>query len=134
MPAKTVEAKSPAAGTMKVLSTAAETKIETPATSAPTALIAALQNSDADVARDAATSLGALGDRAAVEALIQVVSNADGYYHAVVRAAAAASLGRLGDRRAVDALLGAVNDSLAEPSAEAIRPWRRSEIRGRSAR
>jgi HEAT repeat protein len=101
---------------------AAETRIESPKTSsAAAALIAALRNSDADVARDAAISLGALGDSAGVEPLIQVLNNVDGYYHAVVRAAAAASLGKLGDRRAVGPLIDAINDSLAEPSAEAIR-------------
>jgi HEAT repeat protein len=80
-----------------------------------------LRHSDADAARDAATSLGALGDANAVEPLIQVLSNRDGYYHAVVRAAAAVSLGQLGDGRAVEPLINAIQDSLAEPSAEAIR-------------
>ena len=119
--AKNVEPKSPSAPVASASSAPAETRIETPAKSASAELITALRNSDADIARDAATSLGSLGDSAAVQPLIQVLDNSDGYYHAVVRAAAAASLGRLGDRRAVEPLLNAINDSLAEPSAEAIR-------------
>jgi HEAT repeat protein len=115
VPAINVEAKLPPA------SAAAEIRIESPATSAAARLIAGLRDSDADIARDAATSLGALGDSAAVEPLIQILNNVDGYYHAVVRAAAAVSLGRLGDRRAVEPLLNTIEDSLAEPSAEAIR-------------
>jgi HEAT repeat protein len=84
-------------------------------------LVADLRNSDADAARDAATALGALGDASAVEPLIDALVNADGYFHAVVRAAAAASLGQLGDVRAVPALEVAVRDTIAEPSTEAIR-------------
>ncbi|MGA2231651.1 MAG: HEAT repeat domain-containing protein [Tepidisphaeraceae bacterium] len=103
---------------------------QAPATPAPVAaapkpqtasLIAELRNSDADAARDAATALGALGDTSAVQPLIDVLVNADGYFHAVVRAAAAASLGQLRDVRAVPALEVAVRDTIAEPSTEAIR-------------
>jgi HEAT repeat protein len=83
--------------------------------------IAGLRDVDADTARDAATSLGQLGDTSVVEQLIEVVRNANGYFHSVVRAAAASSLGQLKDRRAVEALLAAVNDPIAEPSIEAIR-------------
>ncbi len=120
--AKAVEPKLPPVVAASGSSAAAETRIVSPATSSAAAtLIAALRQSDADVARDAATSLGALGESAAVEPLIQVLNNVDGYYHSVVRAAAAASLGKLGDRRAVEPLIDAIGDSLAEPSAEAIR-------------
>ncbi|MGA3065360.1 MAG: HEAT repeat domain-containing protein [Tepidisphaeraceae bacterium] len=91
-------------------------------TAAPAAaLIADLRNSNADVARDAATSLGSLGNPTAVESLIEVINNFDGYFHPVVRAAAASSVGQLRDRRAVESLLVAVRDTNAEPSAEAIR-------------
>jgi HEAT repeat protein len=83
--------------------------------------IAGLRDLDADNARDAATTLGRLGDASAVEPLIDVVRNANGYFHSVVRAAAACSLGQLKDRRAVEALLQAVSDPIAEPSCEAIR-------------
>jgi len=101
----------------------AASKIPVQAQPSPAAakLIAELQHSDADTARDAATSLAALGESTAVQPLIDVLKNTDDYYHPVVRAAAAAGLGRLGDSRAVDALLSTINDSLAEPSAEAIR-------------
>jgi HEAT repeat protein len=83
--------------------------------------IAGLRDVDADTARDAATSLGLLGDTSVVEQLIEVVRNSNGYFHSVVRAAGASSLGQLKDRRAVEALLAAVNDPIAEPSIEAIR-------------
>jgi hypothetical protein len=83
-------------------------------------LLAALGDTDADVARDAATELGLLGDESAVQPLIDVLSDANGYYHTVVRAAAAASLGQLGDVRAVKPLLDAISDPMAEVSAEVI--------------
>jgi HEAT repeat protein len=85
------------------------------------AQIAALRGTDADTARDAAAELGRLGDAAAVEPLIEVLVNANGYFHGVVRAAAASSLAQLRDGRAFQALLGAVSDSMAEASAEAVR-------------
>jgi HEAT repeat protein len=104
----------------------AETK---PASAAPAvsasaslpALIAALRDADADVAREAATSLGQLGDRNAVEPLMHVLTDSTGYFHCVVRAAAAVALGQLKDTRATLVLISTVNDSIAETSAEAIR-------------
>jgi HEAT repeat protein len=84
-------------------------------------LISDLRHEDADIAREAAVALGATGSPAAVEALIEVLENADGFYHSVVRSAAASSLARLGDKRAVASLLCAVNDTMAEASAEAVR-------------
>jgi HEAT repeat protein len=84
-------------------------------------LITALNDSDADVAREAAASLGLLRNEAAVEPLITVVNNFDGYFHSVVRIAAIHSLGRLGDQRALVPLLNAIRDPVAEASAEAIR-------------
>ena len=59
-------------------------------------LIVALRDADADVAREAAASLGSFGS-VAVEPLIAVLHNRDGYYHSVVRAAASHSLARLRD-------------------------------------
>jgi HEAT repeat protein len=85
------------------------------------ALITTLRDGDADVGREAAASLGCLGDAAAVEPLIAVVHNRDGFFHSVVRAAASNSLGKLSDRRAVVPLLNAIEDPIAEVSAEAIR-------------
>ncbi len=85
-------------------------------------LIAKLRDSDAEVARDAAATLGKLpADAQAVDALGGVLRNADGYFHSVVRAAAAAALGSLGDKRAVDALIAATRDSMAETSEEAVK-------------
>jgi len=129
VPAKLVEAKLPVAAVKTVVETPAKTPVESPmkspieskASPAAAALIAALRQNDADIARDAATSLASLGESAAVLPLIQVLENTDNYYHSVVRAAAAASLGTLGDSRAIDSLLVTIQDSLAEPSAEAIR-------------
>jgi HEAT repeat protein len=143
-PKRYTTAQSPAKPAVVNKEIAAETKAAAPATAAapvavsPTApaakapvapapkasaapLIADLRKSDADIARDAATALGALGDASAVQPLIDTVVNADGYFHAVVRAAAAASLGQLRDARAVPALIVAVRDTIAEPSTEAIR-------------
>lgn len=82
-------------------------------------LIGQLRDFTAEVARDAATELGQLADRKAVEPLIAVLANVDGYYHLVVRAAAAGSLGLLRDHRAVSVLVSALRDSMAEISAEA---------------
>jgi HEAT repeat protein len=96
--------------------------IETPVVKADIApFLADLNDVDADIAREAATSLGNLGDAAAVEPLIAILNNNNGYFHSVVRSAAAVSLGQLKDRRAIEALLSAVNDSVADTSSEAIR-------------
>lgn len=84
-------------------------------------LLVAIRNIDADIACEAATSLGNSGNPAAVEPLIDIVRNSNGYFHGVVRSAAAAGLATLNDRRAVDALLAAVNDPITDPSTEAIR-------------
>jgi HEAT repeat protein len=83
--------------------------------------LTALHDVDADVAREAATSLGQSADIAAVEPLIEVLKNSNGYFHSVVRSAAAVSLGQLKDRRAVEVLLAAVSDPIADPSTESIR-------------
>jgi len=100
---------------------AAEALGRTANASVAPALITALRDSDADVAREAATSLGSLGSAVAVEPLIAVLNNREEYYHSVVRAAASHSLGQLRDLRAVPPLLDAINDPFAEASAEAIR-------------
>lgn len=85
------------------------------------AAIAALRDSNADVARDAATTLGRLGDASAVEPLIDVLRNENDYFHSVVRAAAASSLAQLRDARAFEPLCNATRDEMAEASAEAVR-------------
>ena len=86
------------------------------------ALIARLRAPDAEIARDAATTLGTLtADAETIDALSAVTFNRDGFFHPVVRTAAAAALGRLGDRRAVDALITATRDPMAEASEEAVK-------------
>jgi HEAT repeat protein len=85
------------------------------------AAIAALRDTDADTARDAATTLGRLGDASAVEPLIEVLDNANDYFHSVVRAAAASSVAQLRDARAFAPLCNATRDEMAEASAEAVR-------------
>lgn len=82
-------------------------------------MLSQLRDPVAEVARDAATELGRLNDRSAVESLIGVLANVDGYFHLVVRCAAAGSLGELRDERAVPVLIDAVRDPMAEISAEA---------------
>jgi HEAT repeat protein len=91
------------------------------ATSNVAELAATLRGADADAAHNAVISLGVSKDPAAVEPLIEAVRNVDGFFHSVVRAAAASALAHLGDARAVDALIGAINDPMAEASAEAVR-------------
>ena len=86
------------------------------------ALIVKLRHQDADVARDAATTLGGLpADAEAVKALCEAVRNHDGYYHAVVRAAAATALGKFGEVKAVDALIEGTRDAMAAASEEAVK-------------
>ena len=85
------------------------------------AKVAELRSRSADVARDAAAALGDLGDVAAVEPLIEVISDSEGFFHSVVRAAAAESLGKLRDARATLPLIAAIDDSMVEASAESIR-------------
>ncbi|CAN5523074.1 hypothetical protein BH10PLA1_BH10PLA1_12440 [soil metagenome] len=82
-------------------------------------LIGTLRVPGAEAARDAALTLGQSGSFAAVEPLIEVLTNAQGFFHPLVRAAAATSLGKLKDARAVDALIAATGDSTAEISEEA---------------
>jgi len=101
--------------------TAAETVGTVCNRAAVASAILALRGADADLARDGALKLGALGDAAAVEPLIEALNNANGYYHCVVRAAAAWSLAQLGDARAFEPLCKAARDEMAEASAEAVR-------------
>jgi hypothetical protein len=65
------------------------------------ALIALLDNSDADVREHAATALGKSGDKDVVPALIGALDDRD----ATVREHVATALGRLGDKRAIPALI-----------------------------
>jgi len=83
------------------------------------ALFAQLKSPEADTARDAAIELGRTGDRTALEPLLEVLNNAHGFFHPLVRAAAARSLGQIKDCRATDALIAATADGTAEISEEA---------------
>jgi hypothetical protein len=119
----------PAVTTPADVTTAEATSVEATAATAPAmpsvdvaGLIVVLRGSSAEAACEAAEALGnAAGDRSAVAALSAVVTDADGFFHPIVRAAAAASLGRLGDVAALPALAAATRDSMAEASAEAVR-------------
>ena len=131
------EAKTPITRTAPVIASAstpikqAATPVATPgasdvatpsvASAACTALIAEMRGSDADAARDAASSLGHRAESAAVIPLMEVLDNREGFFHGVVRAAAASSLAQIGDKRAVESLINAINDPMAETSAEAVR-------------
>ncbi len=85
-------------------------------------LVAKLRHMDADIARDAAATLGTLPVSAeSISALVAVLLNAENFYHPVVRAAAAHSLGLLRDARAFEALLHATRDPMAETSDEAVK-------------
>jgi HEAT repeat protein len=112
-PVTAAVATAPVAEALKPVATATAVAIEP--------IIVALHDLDADIAREAATSLGLLGDVKAVEPLLEVLNNSNGYFHSVVRCAAATSLAQLKDRRAVEPLLNAVHDPIAEASCEAIR-------------
>jgi|GEM_PF-1258057 len=85
-----------------------------------TALQNALRDPAAEVAQEAALTLGKMQKTSSVEALIVVLENADGYFHSTVRAAAAESLGQLRDPRAIPSLTKTVWDLFAVPSQSAI--------------
>ncbi len=84
-----------------------------------TSQTARLRSPDAEIARDAAIELGRIGDRADLQPLLDVLVNAEGFFHPLVRAAAARSLGQIKDCRATDALITATADPIAEVSEEA---------------
>lgn len=110
----------PTAVAHKAAEAAHKTPAATPALDVA-ALIVTLHDADADTAREAAISLGKSASKAAVEPLMEALGNQDGYFHSVVRAAAASGLATLHDVRAFDTLVKAMNDSMAETSAEAVR-------------
>jgi HEAT repeat protein len=84
------------------------------------ALIAMLRDRSVEVAVAAATALSISGDLRARDALLGVLENADGYYHALTRAAAVHGLGALlapGERAPLER---ALRDFDAEVSIAAI--------------
>ena len=78
-------------------------------------LIAALANSDAQFRKNAASTLGEMGDLCAVDPLIRLLKDSEWK----VRNAAARALGELGNQRAVDALTSVLNDSASQVSETA---------------
>ena len=81
--------------------------------------IKALSDDDFDVRRHAAEALGKLGDKRAVDPLINALSDDDFW----VRLSAAEALGRLGDTRAVDPLIKMLSDDYSgvrRDAAEAL--------------
>ena len=91
------------------------------------ALTAALRDSDAEVRRAAANSLGQLEDKRAVPGLISALRDDD----AQVRREAAWALGELGDKRALDGLATALKDPDAEVRHKAA--WALGELNDESA-
>ena len=99
---------------------AATTPAPEPAVPAPTELIAVLRGPSAEAAVDAAAALAKTADPRCVDALLETLANADGYYHVVTRAAAAMALGQFDEARVVAALTAATDDAMAEVSREAV--------------
>lgn len=84
------------------------------------ALLIAIRDRSAEKAREAALAMGACGDPAAVDVLVEVVRNEDRYFHTTVRVAAVKSLGQFADARGIDAIVEATRDTMAEVSEAAI--------------
>ncbi len=91
------------------------------------ALVAALKDSDAEVRRAAANSLGQLEDKRAVTALMAALRDSD----ADVRAQSAWALGQLEDKRAVASLTGALKDENVEVRRKAA--WALGQLEDDSA-
>lgn len=85
------------------------------------ALIAALRDSTAEVAREAALALASDRSEATVQALSAAAENRDGYYHSQTQVAAIESLAKIGDVAAIPSLLLAIRARFADPSLAAIR-------------
>ena len=85
-----------------------------------TALEGRLQDNVVEVASAACRSLGHLGSRRSVSALVNVLNNPQGFYHFLARVAAAESLGALGGTEAEAALVSGVDDGGAEVSAACV--------------
>ena len=79
-------------------------------------LIKALQyKGDLDVRSEAVEAVGKIGDKRAVEPLIQALNDENKY----VREGAALALAEIGDKRAVEPLIQALNDKDENVRAEA---------------
>jgi hypothetical protein len=84
------------------------------------ALLRALRDSSVEVAVAAVDALGGRADAPAVDALLDVLQNSDGYFNPVTRVAAITGLARRPDLTNVEPLLAAVRDIDAEVSIAAI--------------
>jgi HEAT repeat protein len=91
------------------------------------ALVTALRDSDAEVRRAAAKSLGQLEDKRAVPGLIAALRDGDGE----VRQQAAWALGQLEDKRATEPLAAALKDSNIEVRRKAA--WALGQLEDQSA-
>ena len=91
------------------------------------ALVAALRDSDAEVRRAAANSLGQLEDKRAVPGLISALRDDD----AQVRREAAWALGELNDKRALEGLVASLKDADAEVRHKSA--WALGELDDESA-
>lgn len=84
------------------------------------ALLRALRDPSVEVAVAAVDALGGRADGSAVDALLGVLQNSDGYFNPVTRVAAITGLARRPDLTSVEPLLAAVRDIDAEVSIAAI--------------
>jgi hypothetical protein len=84
------------------------------------ALLRALRDPSVEVAVAAVDALGGRADGPAVDALLGVLQNTDGYFNPVTRVAAITGLARRSDLTSVEPLLAAVRDIDAEVSIAAI--------------
>ena len=84
------------------------------------ALLRALRDPSVEVAVAAVDALGGRVDGRAVDALLEVLQNSDGYFNPVTRVAAITGLARRPDLTSVEPLLAAVRDIDAEVSIAAI--------------
>ena len=91
------------------------------------ALVAALRDSDVEVRRAAANSLGQIEDKRAVPGLITALHDAD----AEVRQQAAWALAQLEDKRATEPLMAALKDSNAEVRRKSA--WALGQLEEQSA-
>jgi len=85
------------------------------------ALLNALSHKDKDVQPGSAVALGQIGDKRAVQPLMDVLRDGEQYWF--LRSNAAEALGRIGDKRAVSVLIGALKDdnsSVRSAAAEAL--------------
>jgi HEAT repeat protein len=102
----------------RALAAAQLAPVEAPAALA--ALLRALRDPSADAAAAVVDALATRAEPAAWRALLEVIGNADGYFHALTRVAAIHGVARSADGEGLQPLLDAVHDLSAEVSIAAI--------------